>query len=70
MKNLSEVEQTFEEATTLYENQEISKEEYLNILQGLEVEKSLTISEEEMRKKQELQTLVQGAITAVSLVAY
>lgn len=69
MKNLSEVEQTFEEATTLYENQEISKEEYLNILQGLEVEKSLTISEEEMRKKQELQTLVQGAITAVSLVA-
>lgn len=69
MKNLSAVEQTFQEATTLYENQEISKEEYLNILEGLEVEKSLTVSEEEMRRKQELQTLVQSTITAVSLVA-
>ena len=69
MNNLSAVEQTFQEATTLYENQEISKEEYLNILQGLDVENSLTISEEEMRRKQELQSLVQNAITAVSLIA-
>lgn len=69
MNNLSAVEHTFQEATTLYENQEISKEEYLNILQGLDIEKSLTISEEEMRRKQELQSLVQNAITVVSLIA-
>lgn len=69
MNNLSVVEHTFQEATTLYENQEISREEYLNILQGLDVEKSITISEEEMRRKQELQRVVQNAITVVSLIA-
>ena len=69
MNNLSVVEHTFQEATTLYENQEISREEYLNILQGLDVEKSLTINEEEMRRKQELQSVVQNAITVVSLIA-
>jgi len=69
MKNLTSVEQTFQEATSFYENQEISKDEYLNILQGLEVEKAVTLGEEEMRRKQELQSLVENTITIVSAVA-
>lgn len=69
MKNLSAVEQTFQEATAMYENQELSKDEYLNILQGLEVEKAVTLGEEEMRRKQELQSLVENTITIVSAVA-
>jgi hypothetical protein len=66
---MQDVEQIFNEATSLYDNKEISKEEYLNILQGLEVEKSLTLGTEQMEKKQQLQTAVQTAITAVSLVS-
>ena len=68
MKNLSEVEQTFNDATALYEAKEISKDEYLNILQGLEVEKSLVLGTEEMKKKQELQSLVQNAIQVTSML--
>lgn len=69
MKHVNELEQMFNDAKGMYENNEISKEEYLNILQGLEVEKALTIEVEEMNKKQELQVAVQTAITAVSLIA-
>ena len=69
MRHVDDVEQTFNEAKSLYDNKEISKEEYLNLLQGLEVEKALTLGTEQMNKKQELQTAVQTAITAVSLVA-
>jgi hypothetical protein len=69
MRHIADVEQLFNEATKMYESKEISKEEYLNILQGLEVEQSLTLGTEQMTKKQELQTAVQAAITAVSLVA-
>lgn len=69
MKNLSVVEHTFQEATTMYESQEITKEEYLNVLQGLEIEKAVVLGEEEMRKKQELQALIENTITVVSALA-
>lgn len=69
MKNLSVVEHTFQEATTMYEAQEITKEEYLNVLQGLEIEKAVVLGEEEMRKKQELQALIENTITVVSALA-
>jgi hypothetical protein len=69
MSTLSALEQSFQEATTLYENQEISKEEYLNILQGLEVEDAIAENVDEMNKKQQLQVAIQTTITAISLVA-
>lgn len=69
MKNLSTVEHTFQEATAMYEAKEITKEEYLNVLQGLEVEKAVVLGEEEMRKKQELQALIENTITVVSALA-
>jgi hypothetical protein len=68
MKNLSEIEQTFNDATALFEAKEITKEEYLNILQGLEVEKSLTLGADQMQKKQQLQSLVQNAIQVTSML--
>lgn len=67
--NLQSLEQTFQEATAMYENQEISKEEYLNILQGLEVEELITEDTEEMNRKQHLQSAIQTTISAVSLLA-
>jgi hypothetical protein len=69
MKNLSAVEHTFQEATNMYESQEITKEEYLNLLQGLEVEKAVVLGEEEMRKKQQLQALIENTITVVSALS-
>lgn len=69
MKNLSAVEHTFQEATTMYDNKEITKQEYLNVLQGLEIEKAVVLGEEEMRKKQELQALIENTITIVSALA-
>jgi hypothetical protein len=69
MKNLSAVEHTFQEATNMYESQEITKDEYLNLLQGLEVEKAVVLGEEEMRKKQQLQALIENTITVVSALS-
>ena len=69
MKNLSAVEQTFQEVKTMYENNEITKEEYLNVLQGLEVEKAVVLGEAEMKKKQQLQALIENTITVVSALA-
>lgn len=69
MKHLSAVEHTFQEATSMYDNKEITKEEYLNVLQGLEIEKAVVLGEEQMRKKQQLQALIENTIGIVSALA-
>jgi len=69
MNQLNELEQAFIEIQGLYENQQISKDEYLNLLQGLAVEEALTVNAEELQKKEELHKYVSAAITAASLIA-
>lgn len=69
MKHLNEIETTFQEATSLYENQEISKEEYLNLLKGLEVEKAVVLGKEQLDRKTQLQSLVENTISVVSAIA-
>jgi len=69
MNNIKELEYTFNEINRAYENNEISKEEYKNLLEGLEVEKLVTLNAEELHRKEELNKLITAAITIVSAVA-
>jgi len=69
MNDLIEMEYTFNEINRAYENNEISKEEYKNLLEGLEVEKLVTLNAEELHRKEELNKLITAAITIVSAVA-
>lgn len=66
---LIDIDIAYREATSMYESGDISKEEYLNLLQGFEVEKATTNNAEEMQFKEQLQVAINGAITIVSAVA-
>jgi hypothetical protein len=69
MNDLVELEYTFNEINRAFENHEISKEEYKNLLEGLEIEKAVTMNAEELQRKEELNRLINAAITVVSAVA-
>jgi hypothetical protein len=69
MSDIVELEYTFNEINRAYENHEISKEEYKNLLEGLEIEKAVTMNAEELQRKEELNRLINAAITVVSAVA-
>ena len=69
MTDLVELEYNFNEINRAFENHEISKEEYKNLLEGLEVEKAVTMNAEELQRKEELNKLINAAITVVSAVA-
>jgi hypothetical protein len=69
MNDLIELEYTFNEINRAYENHEISKEEYKNLLEGLEIEKAVTMNAKELQRKEELNKLINAAITVVSAVA-
>lgn len=69
MSDIVELEHTFNEINRSFENQEISKEEYKNLLAGLEIEKAVTLNAEELQRKEELNKIITAAITVVSMVA-
>jgi hypothetical protein len=69
MNDLVELEYTFNEINRAYENNEISKEEYKNLLAGIEIEKAVTMNAEELQRKEELNRLITAAITVVSAIA-
>ena len=69
MNDLIEMEYTFNEINRAYENHEISKEEYKNLLEGLEVEKVVSVNAEELQRKEELNKMITAAISVVSMVA-
>lgn len=69
MSTLAEIEESFNEIQRAYEAQEISKEEYKNLLEGLEVEQVATLNAEEMQKKEQLNSYIQSAISIASMVA-
>jgi hypothetical protein len=69
MTDLVELEYTFNEINRAFENHEISKEEYKNLLEGLEIEKAVTMNAEELQKKEELNKMITAAISVVSMVA-
>jgi hypothetical protein len=69
MSTLLDLEEAFYDIKRSYEANEISKEEYKNLLEGLEVEKVAVLNAEEMQKKEELNSYIQNAIAVVSMVA-
>lgn len=65
---LDDITLQYSEATNLFNNGELSKEEYLNILQGLEVEKAVVETAEDLDKKTQLNTMIVAAINIASMV--
>jgi len=65
---LNDIEQMYHEYTGMYQTGAMSKDEYLNLLRGLEVEKAVSMNAEEMQKKEELNQMVNAAINIVSMV--
>jgi hypothetical protein len=69
MSDIVELEYNFNEINRAFENHEISKEEYKNLLEGLEIEKAVTMNAEELQRKEQLNFAINAAISAVSLIA-
>jgi hypothetical protein len=69
MSDIVELEYTFNEINRAFENNIITKEEYKNLLEGLEVEKAVAVNAEELKRKEQLNKLIVAAITVVSAVA-
>jgi hypothetical protein len=67
--NTAELATYYNEYTQAYESGQVSKEEYLNLLQGLEVEKVVATTAEELEFKEQLNVAINGAISIVSAVA-
>jgi len=63
------LEEAFEGVNQLYAAGDITKDEYLNILRGFDTEKIIASSAEDAAKKQELNALINNAITVASMVA-
>jgi hypothetical protein len=69
MTDIVEIQYTFNELSRAYESHEISKEEYKNLLEGLEIEKAVTMNAEELQRKEELNKIINAAINVVSAIA-
>lgn len=63
------LEEAFEGAQGMYESGDISKDEYLNILKGFDLERIVANSAVDQEKKQQLNQMINAAITVVSVVA-
>jgi hypothetical protein len=67
--NTAEIAAYYNEYTQAYEGGQISKEEYINLLQGLEVEKAVTLNAEELQFKEQLNVAINAAISIASAAA-
>jgi asparagine N-glycosylation enzyme membrane subunit Stt3 len=67
--NLAELQTYFNEYNQAYESGQISKEEYTNLLRGLEVEQVITSTAEELEFKENLNTAINAAINVATALA-
>lgn len=67
--NIAELQTYFNEYTQAYESGQISKDEYRSLLEGLEVEKTITSTAEELHFKEQLNVAINAAIAVASAVA-
>jgi hypothetical protein len=67
--NVAELQAYFNEYTQAYESGQISKEEYRSLLEGLEVEKTIASTAEELHFKEQLNVAINAAISVASAVA-
>lgn len=68
MNHLQQIAQSYEEYTSLYNAQQISATEYKSLLEGLEVEKAVSMNAEELQYKENLNLAINTAIRAVSVL--
>jgi hypothetical protein len=64
--NLNQIELSYAEYTQAFEAGVISKEEYKNLLEGLEIEQAITMSAEELQRKEQLNIVINAAIMIAS----
>jgi hypothetical protein len=57
------------EYTQAYESGQCTKEEYINLLQGLDVEQVIASTAEELQFKEQLNVAINAAISIASAVA-
>lgn len=67
--NTIEVQEYYAEYSAAYESGQISKDEYLNLLHGLEVENAVANTAAELELKEQLNVAINAAIKIVSAVA-
>lgn len=67
--NTPQLAEYYNEYTQAYENGQCSKEEYLNLLRGLDTEKVVATTAEELEYKEQLNVAINAAITIVSAAA-
>lgn len=69
MNNLQQIAESYQQYKTAYESGQISSEEFKILLQGLEVEKAISVNAEELQYKEQLNTIINAAIAAASALA-
>jgi hypothetical protein len=67
--NSAQLAAYFNEYTQAYESGQCTKEEYLNLLQGLDVEQTIASTAEELHFKEQLNVAINAAISIASAVA-
>ena len=69
MNYLQQIAQSYEDYTTAYNAGQISPAEYKSLLEGLEVEKAVSMNAEELQYKENLNIAINAAISVVSALA-
>jgi len=69
MNYLQQIAQSYEDYTAAYSAGQISSIEYKSLLEGLEVEKAVSMNAEELQYKEQLNTAINAAISAASVLA-
>ena len=69
MNHLQQIAQSYEEYKVAYEAGQISPAEYKSLLEGLEVEKAVSMNAEELQYKENLNIAINAAISVVSALA-
>ena len=69
MSYLQQIAQSYEDYTVAYNAGQINASEYKALLEGLEVEKAVSMNAEELQYKENLNLAINTAIKAVSALA-
>ena len=67
--NAQQVQQSLQDYAVAYESGQISRDEYKSLLEGLEVEKMVAETAEELAHKEELNKYITATINIISAVA-
>ena len=69
MSDIKQLKQTLQSVTSQYENGELSKEEYLELVKDIDTSKLVATTAEEIEDLAALNGVLNGVIAGISLVA-